>query len=105
MRTLVAALSLLLALITLPGAARAQSTVLAAQEWRALGDGVVAVETIADGAHRGSVTLRRLDAKLAASGAPVAVYSGAEVGSAMAVRDGAAAVVLFSGGAQPFVKV
>jgi hypothetical protein len=67
----------------------------------------VAVETTAsnDGTHRGTVTLRRLDASLAPAGAPIDVYSGPEVGTAMAVREGSAAIVLFGGGAQPFVKV
>ena len=107
MRPLLLALSLLLAVIALPRAARAQPIVLASQDWRALGDGVIAVETTAssDGAHRGTVTLRRLDGRLAPAGAPVAVYSGPEVGTAMAVRDGAAAILLFGGSARPFVKV
>jgi hypothetical protein len=80
------------------------------EEWRVLGDGILAARTAltapgVDGARRGKVTLTRLDKKLAPSGEAIPVYDGAAASTALAVRDGAAAVVLFRGGARPFVKI
>jgi hypothetical protein len=71
---------------------------------------VVAARTVVTapatgGAPRAKVTLGRLDKKLAPTGEPVPVYDGAAASTALGVRDGAAAVVLFRGGTQPFVKV
>jgi hypothetical protein len=80
------------------------------EEWRALGDGVVAVRATlsapgAGGARRSKLSLARLDKKLAPAGEAIAVYDGAAASTAVGVREGAAAVVLFRGGPQPFVKV
>src|SRR4051812_45404280 len=66
------------------------------EEWRALGDGVVRIRTTstaarAGGAPRTTVVLGQLDQKLAPTGDAVTVYDGAQVATALAVRDGAAA--------------
>ncbi len=114
MRILLLALStILLALVlTLPSPARAQAPSAESwEEWRVQGEAVVAARTAlaaqANGARTAKVTLALLDRKLVAqaSGAPIAVYDGPAASTELGVRDGAAAVVLYRGGAQPFVKV
>jgi len=57
------------------------------------------------GERRGTVTLQRRDAAGAPRGAAVTVYDGPAPLSAFAVRAGSAGVVLWRGGARPFVKL
>lgn len=104
-RALALVLSLVLAAIALP--ARAQGAA-ATEEWRALGDGVIALETAwpaTGGERQATVRLRQLDAKLAPRGAPVTVHDGAAAVATLAVRPGAAAVLLYRAGRDPRVEV
>jgi hypothetical protein len=113
MRPALLALAAFLVTLAFPYVARADAPAGGSwEEWRAAGDGVIAVRSVATappaGAHgprQTKVTLARLTAKLAPVGDAIAVYEGPVASTALGVRDGAAAVVLFRGGAQPFVKV
>jgi hypothetical protein len=59
----------------------------------------------ASGERRGTVTLQRRDATGTPRGAAVTVYDGPAPLAALAVRAGMAGVVLWRGGARPFVKL
>jgi hypothetical protein len=110
MRLFLLALVAVLVAVAVPSA-RAQTPLPEGwEEWRALGDGVVATRTTLSapgtgGARRGKVSLARFDKKRAPAGEAIAVYDGAAASTALGAREGAAAVVLFRGGTQPFVKV
>jgi hypothetical protein len=110
MRALIFALVALLLTVAVPVARAEGPSAESWEEWRVLGEGVVAVRTVVTapgtgGQRRGKVTLARLDKKLAPSGEAIPVYDGPAASTTLTVRDGAAAVVLFRGGAQPFVKI
>jgi hypothetical protein len=110
MRTLLLSLAALLLTFALPSPARAlDPSADTWEEWRALGEGVVAVRTAvtatAGGPKKTKVTLSQLDKKLATVGDAVVVYDGPGASTALGARDGAAAVALYRGGAQPFVKL
>lgn len=88
--------------------ARVESPPESWEEWRVLGDGIIAVRTAvtaSSGTRGGKVTLARLDKELAPTGEVITLYDGPAASTALGVCDGAAAVVLFRGGAQPVVKV
>ena len=104
-RALAVILCLVLAAIAAP--ARAQSAATT-EEWRALGDGVIALETAGAAAPRerkATVRVRQLDAKLAPRAAPVTVHDAGAVIATLAVRPGAAAVLLYRAGRDPRVQV
>ncbi len=108
MRPLLLALVAALLAFTVPSPGRADAPSPDWEEWRTLGDGVIAARTAVTGAgsaRRVKVTIARMTAKLAPAGEPIVAYDGVAAGTALGVREGAAAVVLFRGGAQPFVKV
>jgi hypothetical protein len=108
MRPLLLALAALLLTLTLPSTTGAEAPFDGWEEWRALGAGVLTARTTlrgTGGARKATVTLARLDQKLAPSGEAITVYDGPAVSTALGVRDGAAAVLLFRGGAQPSVRV
>jgi hypothetical protein len=74
------------------------------------GDGTLLIRTSwaprdARGERRGTVTLQRRDASGAPRGAALVVYDGPAALTALAVREGAAGVALWRGGARPFVKL
>lgn len=74
------------------------------------GDGTLVVRTSwaardAHGERRGTVTLQRRAANGAPRGAAVLVYDGPAPLTALAVREGVAAIVLWRGGARPFFKL
>jgi hypothetical protein len=110
MRLLLLVLVAVVVTVAAPSARAERPLADAWEEWRALGEGVVAARTTlsdpgSGGARRSKVSLARLDKQLAPAGEAIAVYDGAAASTALGVRDGAAAVVLFRGGTQPFVKV
>ena len=80
------------------------------ETWRAADDGTtVSLQatsiTLPNGKLGAVVKIQPLDAKLASKGTATKVYEGPYVVSTLAVRPGAAAALMYRGGATPFVKV
>jgi len=88
--------------------AHAANVGVVTESLRALDDGVLSLQstttTLPDGKLGALVKVQALDAKLADQGAAIKVYEGAYVVSTLAVRPGSAAVLMYRGGAAPFVK-
>lgn len=97
-----------LMLLLLPSRARADDATTFV-EWRATDDRVLALQTAlttsADGKPLTSVKVQPLDDQLSPKGKPIAVYDGPRVVAHLAIRAGSAAVLMYRGGAAPFVKV